>query len=45
MRDLNNLISQIVMSAENVISDDEGKYSKLILTNESITNPNGYKLY
>lgn len=45
MRDLNNLISQIVMSAENVISDDEGKYSKLILNNESITNPNGYRLY
>lgn len=44
MRDLNNLISNIVIEAENVISDEEGKYKSLILTRDTVEDPKNYKL-
>ncbi len=44
MRDVNNLISSIIIKAESVIADEEGKYQRLILTRDTAENPHKFTL-
>lgn len=44
MRDLNNLISQSLVFAENAILKSKGKAKKLVLTGDTVSNPSSFDL-
>ncbi len=44
MRDVNNLISKMIIVPEGIIADEEGKYKRLILTRDTVDNPQSFDL-
>ena len=44
MRDVNNIISEMIMNAERIISAEEGTYKTLVLTPETIHDKKNFRL-
>ncbi len=44
MRDVNNIISEMIMSAERIISEEEGRYKTLILTPDTVEDKKKFTL-